>query len=179
MINFQSKIDQKVLVYFLLNPESEMYLNEMAKKFAVDRGNLARKLERWRKEGIIAKRKRGNLSLYRINKKYPLLPEMKKIARKTFGLEAKFKQVLEKIKGLKMAVVFGSYAIDKLDVESDVDILLVGSHDFLKTQKEIVKLQKFFDREINAIDMTEKEFKRKKNSDLIRDIFRKKHIKLI
>jgi len=45
MINFRSKnFLQKVLSYFLLNSEEEMYVNEMARKFAVDRGNLVRKL---------------------------------------------------------------------------------------------------------------------------------------
>ena len=79
MINFRSKITQKVLSYFLLNPEEEMYMNEMVRKFAVDRGNLVRKLSEWEKEGLLTKTKRGNLSLYTINKRYSLLEEMKKI----------------------------------------------------------------------------------------------------
>ncbi|MEW5907867.1 MAG: nucleotidyltransferase domain-containing protein [Patescibacteria group bacterium] len=179
MINFKSKITQKVLSYFFLNPEAEMYLNEMAEKFDVNRGNLTRKLAEWEKEGILIKNKKGNLSLYRINKKYPLLKEIKKIIQKTFGLENKLKQVLEKINGLKMAVIFGSYAQNKLSSESDVDLLLIGSHNFLKTQREIIKLQKQVDREINIIDMTESEFKKKRNSELLKNIFKNKHIRLI
>lgn len=44
MLNFRSKITQKVLAYFLLNPQIELYLNEIAAKFDVDRGNLVKKL---------------------------------------------------------------------------------------------------------------------------------------
>jgi len=179
MISFNSKIAQKVLAYFLLNSGAEMYLNEMADKFAVNRGNLSRKLTEWEKEGILVKNKKGNLSLYKINKKYPLLKEVKKIAQKTFGLEERMGQALKKVKGIKTAVIFGSYAQDKLSSESDIDLLLVGSHNFLEVQKEIVKLQKQFDREINVVDMTEKEFEKKKNSEFLKNILKNKNIRLI
>jgi len=179
MINFNSKITQKVLPYFFLNQEKEMYLNEIARKFAVDRANLSRKLSEWTAQGILQKNKMGNLSMYKINKKYPMFSEMKKMIEKSFGLERKLRQSLEKIKGLKSAYIFGSYAQDVLSAESDIDLLLVGSHDFLGVQKEIIKLQKFFDREINVIDMTEEELNKKKKSELIKNIFANKNIKLI
>ena len=163
----------------MLNPETELYLNEMARKFDVDRGNLTRKLSEWEKEGIFQKRQRGNLSLYKINQKYPLLREMENIAKKSFGLGQELKNKLEKIEGLKTAIIFGSYAKDKLEMESDIDLLLVGSHDFLETQKIIVKLQKKFDREINIIDMTEKEFVKEKKKELVKNIFSQKYIKII
>jgi len=179
MINFNSKITQKVLGYFFLNPQSVMYLNEMARKFNVNRGNLSRKLTEWVNEGILTKDVKGNLSLYQINKKYPLLSEMKKIAQKSFGLEKEIKQALCKIKGLKQAYIFGSYANNKLGVESDIDLLLIGSYSFMEAQRKIIELQSRFDREINSIDMTEKEFKAKKDEDLIKNIFNNKHIRII
>ena len=180
MINFRSKITQKVLSYFLLNPEEEMYVNEIVRRFRVDRGNLVRKLSEWEKEGILIKTKRGNLSLYKVNERYPLLEEMKKIVQKKFGLEGQLRKSLKKVKGLKMAQIFGSYAKDKLEPESDIDLLLVGSHSALKVQKEIIKLQKEFDREINIIDMTETEFNKKKQKDeFLKNIFNDKYIQII
>lgn len=180
MINFNSKIAQKVLSYFLLNPDEELYMNEMVKKFKVDRGNLVRKLAEWEKEGILSKNKHGNLSLYKVNKQYSLLEEMKKIAQKSFGLEEKLRITLGKIKGLKSAFIFGSYASGKLEPESDIDILLVGSHKSFDVQKETIKLEKEFDREINIVDMTESEFvKKQKNSEFIKNIFDNKYIQII
>ena len=180
MINFRSKISQKVLSYFLLNSEEEMYVNEMARKFAVDRGNLVRKLTEWEKDGVLTKTERGNLSLYKINKDYSLLKEMKNIAQKKFGLEEQLKKVLKKIEGIKKAFIFGSYAKDTLETESDIDLLLVGSHGALEIQKEIVKLQKEFDREINTVDMTEAEFKEKKQEDeFLKGILSDKYIQII
>src|SRR3990167_6895332 len=157
MINFKSKITQAVLGYFFINPQAEMYLNEMARKFKLDRGNLVRKLAEWEKEGVLLKNKKGNLSLYTVNRDYPFWLELKKIFKKSFGLESALKEKLKSIKGLKTAIIFGSYAKDKLSGESDIDLLLVGAHNFLSAQRAIVKLQEQFDREINIIDMTAEE----------------------
>ena len=179
MINFKSKITQAVLGYFFINPRSEMYLNEMTRKFKVDRGNLARKLAELEKEGVLRKDKKGNLSLYTVNRQYAFLPEFKKIFIKSFGLEHELKEKLKNIKGIKIAIIFGSYVKDKLSAESDIDLLLVGSHKSLEAQEEIVKLQSRIDREINVIDMTEDEFHRKKNEDFLKHVLNGKIIKLI
>ena len=181
MINFKAKITQAILGYFFINPRSEMYLNEMARKFKVDRGNLARKLAELEKEGILLKNKKGNLSLYTVNRDYPFLPELKKIFIKSFGLEHELKERLKNIKGIKTAIIFGSYAKDKLSAESDIDILLIGGHSVLEAQKAVLPLQKRLRREFNIIDLTEKEFtKRKKDKDeFIDNIFKGKIIKII
>jgi predicted nucleotidyltransferase len=105
---------------------------------------------------------------------------MKKIAQKKFGLEEQLRNSLKKVKDLKMAFIFGSYAKDKLEPESDIDLLMIGSHSALKAQKEIIKLQKEFDREINIIDMTETEFEeRRQRDEFLKDIFKNKYIQII
>jgi predicted nucleotidyltransferase len=181
MINFYSKITQQVLSYLLLNPQAELYLNEMAVRFGVDRGNLVKKLAEWKREGIVQKRKRGNLSLYRANTKYPLYKELRAITEKQFGLEDALHSALKQVAGVKQAYVFGSYAKNTMDAESDVDVLLIGSHKAVDVQRLMAQIQKKFDREINLVDMTEQEFnKRKKSRDpFIKSIFEGKIIKLL
>lgn len=179
MINFKAKTTRAVLSYFFLNAKAELYLNEMARKFNLDRGNLTRKLSELEQEGILLKNKKGNLSLYTVNRSYPFFSELKKIFKKSFGLEKELKEKLENIKGLKTAIIFGSYAKDKLSAESDIDILLVGSHKALDAQREIIKLQDQFDREINIIDMSEEEFKRKKKEDFLKNVLSGETVKLL
>jgi len=179
MISFKSKIAKQILGYFFINPDAEMYLNEMARKFKVDRGNLARKLAEWEEEGLLIKSAKGNLSLYRINKRYPFLPEIKKIFKKSFGIEVILKEKIKSIKGLKMAVIFGSYAKNKLSGESDIDLLLVGSHDPIEAIRIILDMEKRLGREINIVDMTEKEFKEKKKEDFLKGVLSDKYIRLL
>lgn len=181
MINFKSKIAQKVLGYFFINSQAEMYLNEMVRKFDIDRGNLVKKLAEWEKEGLLIKNKKGNLSLYKINRNYPFLREIKRIFEKSFGLESILKENLKKVKGIKTAIIFGSYAKDRLSAESDIDLLLIGSHSAIEAQKAILPLQKQLEREFNIVDLTEKEFaqRKKKGDEFIENIFAEKTIKII
>lgn len=180
MIKLNSKISQIVLSYFLLNPEEEMYLNEMVRKFNIDKRNLARDIKNWEKEGLFIKTMKGNLSLYRVNKKYFLFDELKKIIQKNFGIEKELRKIFEKNEKIKEAYIFGSYANDRMEAESDIDVLLIGSHNSLDVQKEIVNLQKKINREINIVDMTEKEFlSKKENNEFIKNILINKYIKII
>jgi len=181
MIIFRSKITRQVLPYLLLNPQSELYLNEIVVKFGVDRGNLVKKLAEWEHDGIVRKRKRGNLSLYHINKQHPLYRELRAITEKQFGLEDALRSALKQISGIKQANIFGSYAKGTMGPESDVDVLVVGSHKAADVQRRLTAIQKKFDREINVVDMTERELeKRKKARDpLVVRIFSSRNIRLL
>lgn len=181
MISFRSQITKKVLSYLLLNQDTELYLNEIAVKFSVDPGNLARKLNEWERKSIVQKRKRGNLSLYRANVKHPLYKELRTITEKQFGLEDALRSAFKQVIGIKQAYIFGSYAKNTMGAESDVDVLAIGSHKAVNIQRLITQIQKKFDREINVVDMTEQEFvKRKKLRDpFIKSVFGGKIIKLL
>ena len=180
MIKLNSKISQKVLSYFLLNPDEEMYLNEMVRNFNVDKRNLAKIIKNYENEGLFIKKSKGNLNFYQINKKYFLFNEIKQIVQKNFGIEKELKKIFEKNKKIKEAYIFGSYASNKMEAESDIDVLLIGSHNSLDLQKEIVDLQKNINREINIVDMTEEEFLiKRENNEFIKNILRNKYIKII
>jgi predicted nucleotidyltransferase len=88
---------------------------------------------------------------------------------------------LGKIEGIREAYIFGSYAADKMDTASDVDIMAIGSHSVLELQRLIAALQKDIGREINVINLSAKEFDTKiKNKDpFMNGVVSKKTIRLI
>lgn len=181
MIPLKSKITRALLNYFFLNPDAALYVNELSEKLCLDKRNLVKKLKSLETEGLLKSQPRGNLKLYTINKNYPLYNEYRKIIFKTLGLESKLRGLLGKIKGVKKAYIYGSYAKDALNAHSDIDLLVVGSHKIAVLQKDLIKLQKETDREINAVHMDEKDFnKRQKAGDpFICGILKERHIKII
>lgn len=181
MIQFRSKITLKLLDYFLLNPTKAHYINELAGMFSLDPGNLFRKLRELEGEGILISENRGNQKYYSLNKNYPLLKELKKTYQVKYGLTKLLKEKLSGIKKLKEAYIFGSYASDSLQQESDIDLLLIGEHSPLEARRSLIPFQKNIGRELNIIDLTERELeKRKRNKDeFINNIFSNKVIKLI
>lgn len=161
MISLRSKITRKILNYFFINQEESLYVNELERKFGLDKRNLVKKLKQLEEERILKSSSRGNLKLYSINKSYPLFNEYKRIVAKTVGFEDSLGRALKGVKRIKEAYVYGSYARDKMDVHSDIDLLVIGGHDIILLQRELNKLQKELDREINVVNMGEQEYRKK------------------
>ncbi len=180
MLSLRSKIAQQVLGYLVLHEENEMYLNEMCRRFGADRGNLVRKLKELEKEGILRSQWKGNQLYYRLNHAFPLLKEYKRIVLKTVGLEHSLREVLHRVPGVKEALLFGSYARDRMDANSDVDLLVVGDHNTIALQREIAQVEKGMDREINVISMSPAEYqKKRKSSPLLRSISKERKVSLV
>lgn len=164
-----------------MNPQESLYVNELARKLSVDKRNLVKKIRELEKEGLLVSQQRGNLKLYSINNKFPLYKEYKNIILKTLGFEEKLKNTLKEIPGIKQVYIYGSYADNKMDIHSDIDLLVIGEHNIISVQKRISRLQRELDREINVVNMDRNEFlKRRKNKDpFIVNIFKKEPIRII
>jgi len=180
MLSLRAKNTQKILNYFFFHERSELYINEMCRRFGLDRGNLVRKLKELEEEGILRSEWKGNQRYYSLNTSFPLFKEYKKIFVKTMGFEPAVKGLLKEVPGVKKALLFGSYAQDRMDVSSDIDLLVVGTHDTIELQKKIAGVQKTMDREINVVSMSPAEYERKRRtSPLLKSIRTKKTILLL
>ncbi|MFC1643748.1 nucleotidyltransferase domain-containing protein [Candidatus Omnitrophota bacterium] len=172
---------KELLNYFFLHPENSVFVNEISRKLNLDKRNLVKKLKELEEEGIFKSESRGNQKIYSINKSFPLFNEYKQIVFKTIGIENKLRETLKKVEGVEKVYLFGSYAKNELDVHSDIDLLVIGDHKVVLLQRQINKLQKQIDREINVVNMDKKEFNnRKKRKDaFIETVLREKHIEVI
>ncbi|HBG61607.1 MAG TPA: hypothetical protein DDX37_07250 [Candidatus Omnitrophica bacterium] len=181
MISLRSKVTIKLLDYYFLNPEAEVYINELARTLDLDPKNTETKLKELEKEGLFKSEFRGKQRYFFLAKDNPVLEHYRQIFLKTYGIEKKLKDLLGNVKGLKEAHLFGSYASNKMDSSSDIDLLAVGTHSVLELQRIIAKLQKDTGREFNVINLSEEEFKKKKKNKepFINNVFKTKTIKLI
>jgi predicted nucleotidyltransferase len=180
MISLKGKETKAVLGYLFLHEDAELYVNEMARKFALDDGNLSRKLKQLAQEGILKCRDSANACYYSLNREYPLLKEYKGIVLKTIGFEQKLREALFAVKGIEQAFVFGSYASGSMDAASDIDLLVEGEHDTLALHKALAAVQKEMDREINLISMSSREYKEKLKKDpFLKSLEDKKKVRIV
>ena len=181
MISLRSSITQKLLNYFFINPDEERYVNDLARKLKVDPKNLSNKLKELEKEGLFCSENKGQEKYYRLNTKFPLFNEYKSIVLKTVGIEFILKEALGKIRGVKEAYLFGSYAKNNMDSGSDIDLLVIGSQSALEVQKITLGIMNDIGREVNVIDMDCAEFEERKKKDdfFIKEIFSGPTIKLV
>ena len=181
MISLKSKITQKVLNFYFLNPHESLYVNELSRRFALDKRNLVKKLREFELAGLLTSEKKGNLRLYRVNQKFPLYKEYERIVLKTIGVEEKLKQILKAVPGIKEAYLYGSYAQEKMKAHSDLDLLVIGNHEIVFLQKKLNSLQNEIGREVNSVNMSEAEFwrRKKKKDPFLCGVLSKKTIKLV
>lgn len=181
MISLRSKVAIKLLDFYFLNPNTQAYINELARILELDPKNTETKLKEFEKEGLFKSEFRGKQRYFFLAKDNPVLKHYRQIFLKTYGIEKRLKDMMSNIKGLKEAYIFGSYASGKMDSSSDIDIVAVGSHSVLELQRVIAKLQKDTGREFNVMNLSLKEFeaKKKNNDPFINGVFKNKIIKLV
>lgn len=180
MISLKSKITQVVLGYFMLHENSELYVNEMARRLCLNQGNLDRKLKELEKNGILKSELRGKERYYSLNSSFPLFNEYKKIILKTVGLEHLLGKAFQEVKGIQQAYIFGSYAKDQMDSASDIDLIVVGSQNSLDVQRKISEIQRSIEREINVVQMNSVEYERKRKTDpFLKSIHKGRKIKIV
>lgn len=181
MISLKSKVTQKILNYFFINPHTKCYINELARILNQDPKNVDRKLKYLEKNGLLKSDFEGKQRYFYLSKEYPLLNEYRKIILTSIGVEQNLKNILKQDKKIKQAYIFGSYAKDKMDISSDIDLLVIGNHSPLPLREKINKIQKDTNREINIINLSEEEFetKKKEKNPFIANILSSKTIKLL
>lgn len=180
MIGMKSKITRSVLAWLVLHKDEMFYVNDLARKLDLDPGNLHRKLVELETEGILKSRLQGNQRYYGLDAKYPLLREYTQIILKTVGLEHQLREVFSSLTGVARAFLFGSYAADAMDAGSDIDVIVIGTHDPLDLMRRVSEVQKRSGREINLINLTPDEFAAKRRNDpFLKSVMEKPKIKLL
>jgi predicted nucleotidyltransferase len=180
MLSLRSGVTKKLLNYFFINPHQELYTNELLRKLKLDKRNLLKKIKELESEGLLRSETKGNLKFYSINKSYPLYNEYRSIIFKTIGIEKRLAEIMRQLSGVKKAYIYGSYPQDKMAVHSDIDLLVIGSHKILELQKKLNPLQEEIDREINVVNMEERDFaaRIKRKDPFITGVLKSKHIEL-
>ncbi len=188
MVNFieltKSALRKKLLSYFFTNPESRLYLREIASIISADPGNLSKELSRLEKEGIFLAEHRGNQKHFFINKDYPLYNELKSIIFKTLGVKGTLEKLLRSLKGVRYAFIYGSYAKSKENASSDIDLMLIIDKSIFNETpflERVHELSRRLLREINYSYYPKKEWlnKIKERDSFILNILKQPLIMLI
>jgi len=154
----KSKIREKIILLFVYNRRKEFYLSEIARHVKTSAGTAQRELNRLLAHAFITFTKRGNQNIYSLNENFSLLREIEGIIQKTLGIEAELRDGLKKLKGVKFAFLFGSYAAGGFKSDSDVDLFIIGSPDEDEVYQVVRKVEDLARREINYHLADEKEF---------------------
>ena len=123
-----TKVQQKVLALLFGQPNKSFYLNEVVRYAAMGKGVISRELAKLCEANLLTMTKQGNQNHYQANAGSPIFSELKQIVLKTFGLVVFLRKGLEPLlPQLERAFIYGSTAKGNGDLDSDVDVMLVGN----------------------------------------------------
>ena len=163
---FSSKVRIKLLDAFLSSPNARFYVRELQRKTSEDIKNIHRELQNLEGIGLLTSEVQGNQKYYSVNENFFLYPELKAIIFKTTGVLGLLKKALNKLEGIDVSFIYGSYAQGTESKSSDVDIFIIGNPDLTELNETIVGLEEQLDREINYMSFDREEFEmRKKNKE--------------
>lgn len=168
---FTSKTRVSILEEFLLNPDTEYHIRELARIIETTPIYVQKELKNLESLGLLGSRRKGNMVLYKLQTKSPIVEDLKRIFLKTDSIGYAIVGELD-TKKIKFALIFGSFAKGVETPTSDVDMLIVGDVKEDDILRSISKTERKIGREINFILWTEKEFLQKirENIPLIKEI---------
>jgi len=158
----RSKERRALFSLFFSNETREYYLRELERITGISVGNIRRELNKFTEDRLFLTHRKGNLLFYKLNLKHPYYKELKKIIMSEVGIQADIQSILNKIKNIELAFIFGSFASRKASSDSDIDIMIIGNPDRETLTNKIAGLEKKFDREINYQVMKRSVYDKKK-----------------
>ena len=134
---------------FFNHPEKHYYFRQLAKLIGKEPGVFQKDINRLVEKGILLSEYQANSRFFKLNLKYHLYNEFKSIFLKTVGAVGKLKERLAGFEKIDLAFVFGSFAKNREDQYSDVDLMIIGNPNEDKLVTAISRIESALSREIN------------------------------
>lgn len=165
MKRFLSENQLLLLRLFFTNPEKSFYMQEIGRILGKKPGVFQRTLNALTEEGWVKSEYRAHARFFQVNTQHLLYPELERIVAKTVGVEGALRELVERLSGIKLAFIYGSFAKGRQRKDSDVDLLVVGKPSAEeKLMKGIISLEEKIRREVNYRYYSEEEFLQKRAS---------------
>jgi DNA-binding transcriptional ArsR family regulator len=153
---------QRVLALLFGRPDSRFFVNEIVREARIGKGTVQRELALLESAGIIESRVEGRQRYYRASPDSPVFPELEALIRKTFGLGDVLANALAPLKSrIQFAGVYGSVARGTANARSDVDLLVIGSVEYLELAAALVEPETLLRRPINPTLFSHTEWRSK------------------
>lgn len=153
---------RRILSLLLLHPEEDFYVREIGRLTGVSAGSLHRELKLLTEAGLLNRAAAGNQVRYQVNRDCPIYEELAGIFRKTVGLADVLREALESLAGeIFVSFIYGSVAEGKERVESDVDVMVIGSASFTSIVEALSPTNEQLRRNVNPVVMTRSSFQSK------------------
>lgn len=160
---FSSRVRVRLLTAFLMNPEARFHARALAGTVEAQYSAVWKELVNLERAGLLLSESAANVKAYRLNPRFPILPELRAIVLKTTGAGDVIRQSLADVP-LGAAFIYGSFAAGDMDGASDIDVMLIGRIDLTRLAPVMAQLEKELGRAVNYIAYTQEEWRDKQHA---------------
>jgi len=154
---FSSKTRVEILKLFLFNTSNSFYQRQISSLVKQSIRGVQREVDKLNRIGIIEKSTQGNRIYYKLNKKCPIVQDLKNIFFKSVGVAEVLRENFKE-KKIKFAFIYGSYAKGEESLLSDIDLMVIGDISLKELSNILSKPKKELMREINYVVFSLDEF---------------------
>lgn len=162
-----SKTRINILKLFVFNPKREYYVREIERLIKTSFDLVRRELIHLESIGLLKSRVSGKQKYYTLNTEHMLFPEFKSMILKTAGIGDIIQGAIKNRNDILVAFIYGSYAKNAENAESDIDLFVVGDISSADLQESVSEVESQTKREINPSVYSPKELKEKYKSKII------------
>jgi predicted nucleotidyltransferase len=131
---------------------------ELAAEAGLDPGGVARLLKRWTAAGLVTRRQQDGLPRYYASAD-PALAPLVTLMQQDSALVRTLREAIAAVKGIEVALVFGSVARGAEGAASDLDVLVLGTASELKLNAALKPAGRTLGRAVHATASTIESFK--------------------
>jgi predicted nucleotidyltransferase len=172
-----SKSLRTLLGVFFLNPDSKFYIRELERLTDLPVNAIRRELIKLEKGHFLNSSYEANLKYFRVNKSNVIFEQLRSILLKTQIPQVVFGP-LKRVKEIKYAFIYGSFANNEDNINSDIDLMLLGDIDSVILHEKISIIEQKIKRVINYTIEDLDKIKKTKSS-FIRRVLEDKKIFII
>lgn len=159
---FSSRVRAKVLASFYLSPGIRLNAHELTLSLNENYNAVWKELSLLESLGILTSERQGRVKIYLVNPKCPIMEELSSIFLKTTGVGYLISNRLRNMGNIKLAFIFGSYAARDGDIDSDLDLMIIGDVNLRDFSDLIAEVEKEIKRPVNYVIRSVSDWEEKK-----------------
>ena len=169
---FVSKVRIEILSLYLHDFDASFHVRGLTRELNEEINAIRREVANLEDVGILKSQKEGNKLVYRLNKKSPILYELRTIFYKESEIGQKLYNALKGIEGIDCVILTDSFIKNKYNNNTDVDFLFIGSMKVREISTAMNDLEKELERDLRYSVITKEdfEFARKKREAFLMNI---------
>jgi len=176
-----SQVRAEIFRLLFSGDKISIHLRDLQRQSGLSIGTIQKEISHLKELDLVTSERDGNRLYYTANTDHPLYKEICGLVEKTSGITERLKEILNPIKGIECAFIFGSYAKGEEKSHSDIDLIIIGDVGLRMLSTAFKNLTEQTQREINPHVYSAKSWKEKvqRKDHFIKSVLRDKKVFLI